>query len=503
MSFKRFKKALLGIVTAFIVFAGVLSPSAYAAVDNGTNITYFGAKPKYVFMFIADGLSYSQMGITSAYLGAMQGKVENQALTMMNFPVVGSAATYDLTSFAPDSASTATSYATGYKTLSGVINMDETKSKTYETITEKLKKQMGWKIGIISSVNLNHATPAAFYGHQASRGNYYELSQELISSGFEYYAGGKLLDSRTGDFNNLDVYDDLKANGYTVATTTAQFKALKGTEEKVAVFSDDKDFTDDTGAMHYEVDRPASQPSLKDYVSAGIKTLENDKGFFMMVESGKVDWASHANDAASVVKDVLAFNEALDEAVAFAASHPSETLIIVTGDHETGGLSIGFAGTGYDTHLDLLSKQKVSFIEYDKQVAKFRENGTEFNDVLASVKWNFGLMTKDDEASAANPLLTLSDYELATIKAAYAKSMTDPKDRKLNDEENILYGTYEPFTVTLTHILNQKAGIGWTSYAHTGLPVPVFAMGAGEELFEGFYDNTKVFYIIKALTDVK
>jgi alkaline phosphatase len=112
-------------------------------------------------------------------------------------------------------------------------------------------------------------------------------------------------------------------------------------------------------------------------------------------------------------------------------------------------------------------------------------------------------MAKTDADAAANPLLTLSDYELGIIEAAYEKSMSDPEQRSLNDAENLLYGTYEPLSVTLTHILNQKAGIGWTSYAHTGLPVPVFAMGAGQSLFEGFYDNTQVFYNLKALADVQ
>ena len=86
----------------------------------------------------------------------------------MNFPVAGSAQTYDSTSFCPDSASTATSISTGYKTYSGVINMDTSKTIKYETIAEKLKKQKNYKIGVLSTVNLNHATPAAFYAHQAS-----------------------------------------------------------------------------------------------------------------------------------------------------------------------------------------------------------------------------------------------------------------------------------------------------------------------------------------------
>ena len=116
-------------------------------------------------------MNYPQIQSTSHYLSAKNsnGGVQTQELSFMDFPVAGSAQTFDSTSFCPDSASTATSIATGYKTYSGTINMDTTFTKSYETIAEKLKEQKGYKIGVISSVNLNHATPAAFYAHQKSR----------------------------------------------------------------------------------------------------------------------------------------------------------------------------------------------------------------------------------------------------------------------------------------------------------------------------------------------
>ena len=142
--------------------------------------------PKYVFLFIGDGMSYPQIQSTSDYLGALKDEDYWQAqpslddnhgavldgpeyLNFMNFEAAGSAVTYDSNSFAPDSASTATSIATGYKTYSGSINVDETGTVAYETIAEKLKEQKDWEIGVVTSVNLNHATPAAFYGHQGSR----------------------------------------------------------------------------------------------------------------------------------------------------------------------------------------------------------------------------------------------------------------------------------------------------------------------------------------------
>ena len=102
----------------------------------------------------------------------------------MNFEAAGSAVTYDSNSFAPDSASTATSISTGYKTYSGSINVDETGTISYEAIAEQLRAQKGYSVGVITSVNLNHATLAAFYAHQASRNDYYDIGLELIDSGF-------------------------------------------------------------------------------------------------------------------------------------------------------------------------------------------------------------------------------------------------------------------------------------------------------------------------------
>ena len=133
--------------------------------------------PRYVFLFIGDGMSYPQFQAASDYLGAVRDgrgaddKIldGNEYLSFMKFPVAGSAVTYDSTSFCPDSASTATSISTGHKTYSGVINMDEGLTRKYESIAEKLHRQKGWKVGIITSVNLNHATPAAFYAHQPSQ----------------------------------------------------------------------------------------------------------------------------------------------------------------------------------------------------------------------------------------------------------------------------------------------------------------------------------------------
>ena len=194
-------KKITALLLAAVLLLGVLSacgsqaettatpspaPVSEAPEAEPTALAETPAAPKYVFLFIGDGMSYPQIQATADYLGALEDADYMQAepslddnggavldgpvaLNFMNFPVAGSAVTYDSNSFCPDSASTATSISTGHKTYSGTINMDETATVAYETITEKVHEQLGWKVGVISSVNLNHATPAAFYAHQASR----------------------------------------------------------------------------------------------------------------------------------------------------------------------------------------------------------------------------------------------------------------------------------------------------------------------------------------------
>ncbi len=458
--------------------------------------------PKYVFLFIGDGMSYPQIQATADYLGALADDDYMQAepslddnggavldgpvaLNFMNFEAAGSAVTYDSNSFAPDSASTATSISTGHKTYSGSINVDETGTVAYETISEKLHEQLGWEIGVISSVNLNHATPAAFYAHQASRGDYYEIGEELVASGFEYFAGGGLLDpDNGGESDNL--YDLAEEAGYTVSMDYATHDTVTADDKVVLI----DEYLADSDAMAYEIDRTDDMWSLADYVEKGIDVLMNDTGFFMMCEGGKIDWACHANDAATTIHDTMAFSDAVQVAIDFAEEHPEETLILVTGDHETGGLTIGFAGTDYDTYLSLLESQTISFTQFDEQyVAEYKANGTSFEEVLADIEELFGLKTEGEEGDK----LVLTEYEIETLRAAYEKSVNGTATSSYEQEEYVLYGTYEPLSVTITHIINNKSGVSFTSYSHTGLPVAVLADGVGADEFNGYYDNTDIF----------
>lgn len=509
------------------LFVMVAVIALLAMLGNGIAIAQQpNMKAKYVFLFIGDGMAAAQRNAAEIFLASRKGlsRPEEAKLVMNTFPAQGMNTTYDLTSVIPDSASTATAISCGHKTRSGVIGMDAGGKVSYENMAETAHKQ-GWKVGILSTVSLDHATPAAFYAHVPSRKQMYDISMQLANSGFDYFAGGQLLKPEDKkDPNKPNAIEAARKNGYTVAVGRSEFEALKpGTGKVIAMSS----AVDKDAAMYYTLDQAGdkNQITLAEFVQKGIELLDNPNGFFMMIEGGKIDWACHANDAASSIGDTLALDEAVAEAVKFYDKHPQETLILVTGDHETGGLTIGFAGTQYSSFVDKIQNQRMSYIEFDKKLDEYKKSHTpadaRLDDLMPLIKEAFGLYVMPaDEKTALEKKVTegkvegvtdeareeakeaekklkysmaLTDLELNVLQKAFAQSMQGEKERARDDYTYLLYGGYEPLSVKLTTILNNKAGIGWTSYSHTGVPVQTSALGVGAESFNGYYDQTDIY----------
>lgn len=491
--------ALILSIATGISIANQGGQAVTAAAAQNQQLPTYSQNAKYIFMFIGDGMSHVQVNAAQVYEGNNKvGEVATRNLNFTEFPVTGYATTHDSTSFAPDSASTATSLAAGVKTHSGTIGLKSDKVTVAKTITERLKQEKDMKIGIVSSVTINHATPAAYYSHVASRNDYYEIAMQLANSGFDYFGGGTINQPTGKNKDKKNAYDVLKEKGYYIPDTKEKILALNNKSGKVYAPSP---VTQDSGALPYAIDNKEGDLTLADFVKKGIDVLDNEKGFFLMTESGKIDWAAHANDAKSVITDVLAFEESIQVAIDFAKEHPDETLIIVTGDHETGGMTIGYATTGYDTAFDILKHQKMSYVAFDELIGAMKEKNKDlkFADVMPVITNNFGLIEPASKQAKikSNEALVMTEYEYGKLLDAFAESMETAKTD--TQESYLLYGGYDPLSVTLTHILNNKAGIGWTSYSHTGTPVPVYVKGAGSELFNGAYDNTDVYYkLVKA-----
>jgi len=460
---------------------------------------------KYVFFFLGDGMASGQIQATEAYLTTKNGGSAIKAVDLLNpdnrlnmtqLPIQGMQTTYDAGALMTDSASAGTAFATGIKTKSGVLGMDDTLTTSYKSVAQ-LAHEHGRKVGILSSVSLDHATPAAYYASVTSRGYMNQIETQLAESGYDFFGGGGLVAptgaARSGDSEN-NIWDLLTANGYTVVNDRASILALKGSgaPEKVVAINET---LDRSSAMPYAIDRPETNLSLAEMTEVAIENLyaKNNRGFFIMVEGGKIDWACHANDAVAAINDVLDFDAAIAKALAFYAKHPNDTLIVVTGDHETGGMTIGHATTGYSAYYDKLFGQSNSFEhfaanQWQAHKAKYEsgynwtadDNLSSNAEMVALLKDDFGLVWND-----------LNDYQKEKLEDAYDMSMIGENDNS-GAENKLLYGNYEPIIVTITHILNEVASIGWTSYSHTGVPVPVFAQGGQADLFAGFYDNTDI-----------
>ena len=470
----------------------------------------WATQPKYVFFFLGDGMSSSQIQATEAYLTTINGGVATEAvdllkpknrLNMSKLDVAGMQTTYDAHALMTDSASSATAFACGLKTLSGVIGMDDTKTYSYKSIAQ-LAHEAGMKVGVLSSVSLDHATPAAYYADVVNRGYMNNIATQLAESGYEFFGGGGLVAptgaARGGDTEN-DVWTLLKENGYTVLKERdAILNLMDDPKDKVVCINP---VLPSSSAMPYAIDKPAENLSLAEMTEVAIENLysdrrghgwrrnrNRDRGFFIMVEGGKVDWACHANDAVAAMGDMLDFDDAIGVALDFYKKHRNETLIVVTGDHETGGMTIGHATTAYTAHYDKLVGQVSSFENFASQYwANFKsanEDACPSADINEDMKRlmyrQFGL-----------DFDSLNDYQKEKLEDAYDKSLCGSNDNS-GAENTFLYGSYEPIIVTITHILNENASIGWTSYSHTGVPVPIFAQGRYAELFAGFYDNTDI-----------
>jgi len=475
---KSFAKCALVLILAvtFMVGGQVKSADAKAKIA------------KYVFLFVGDGMGLPQRAATAAYTG--------KKLAIDAMPAQGITTTFAANRFITGSAASATSLASGIKTNINYIGVDPN-FKPVKTIAEMAKEQ-GKKVGIVSSVSIDHATPAAFYAHVKTRKMYHEIDVALAKSGFDFFAGGGLKDP-AGKKSKAPLGDALKIakdNGYTIVNNKKDFMAIKPGDGKILAWNE---WLQDGKALPYVMDMTEKDITLPEFTGKAIEMLDNDKGFFLMVEGGKIDWACHANDATASILNTISFDESVQKALKFYRKHPEDTLIVVTGDHECGGLTLGFAGTKYGTHYEILGQQKVSFQKFTDEIfADFKKKGGSFEAMKPVITKNFGLKFSGDPKKDA---LALADFQVAEIKAAFDRSMAGKE--KASGTEYLMYGDYEPISVAITHVLNQKAGLGWTSYKHTGVPVSTSAIGIGSASFNGSYDNVDIATKIMSLMGLK
>ena len=320
------------LISAICITAMLFNMSAHEAEAKKKD-----EKAKYVFLFIGDGMGLPHVAVAESYLSYLQGKLGGAMLTMSQFPYYGTATSYSADANVTDSSAAGTAISCGVKTYNGGLGIDaegnEARSMAYDL------KDDGYQIGIISTVPINHATPGAFYASSSSRNDYYGISKQIVESGFEFFAGSGFIDFRgKGDKEEAtDIY--LEKNGYEVSYGIAEFKEEAAGKEKV-VFCQESNKEESAG-NYVSSGKIAEDATLGQMLQLGMEFFDDDEPFFFMCEGGKIDWTAHANKVMPMIMDILEFDEAIAVAYEFYKKHPKETLIVVTADHETGGISLG------------------------------------------------------------------------------------------------------------------------------------------------------------------
>ena len=413
---------------------------------------------KNVILLIPDGQTITALTLARWYQGGQPLAVDEITTGLVR--------TYNADTPIADSAPAGTAMATGFKsntkyigvlpsvaTLYGVEPIKEgDEQKPIATILEAAKLQ-GKATGIISTSNIQHATPADFTSHYPDRNNYDGLAEQQVynkldvalGAGYKYLVKEKRADKE-------DLLDELNKLGYTVVKTKEEMEKTNS-NKLFGLFADD--------ALAYEFDRETnrpSEPSLSEMTSKAISILSKDKdGFFLMVEGSKVDWAAHANDPIGVISDVLAFDKAVKEALDFAKKD-GNTVVIVASDHGNGGLSIG---------------NKETSSNYDKVPL------SAFIDPLKKVKLTGEGLEAKLNSDRSNVVEVMKEYYgITDLTEDEIKSIKDAKVGSLN------YATGP--------IVSRRAYLGWTTNGHTGEEGALHVYHPKKQVLMGTVQNTDI-----------
>lgn len=359
------RKVLVVALTLFLALAASAfgnHPEDTAAAEQQNKLSFYkpssgtthyppvkNTQVRNVILFIGDG-----MGFGPVALARMEAAGPDARLYMERMPVAAFVRTHSADAVVTDSAAAATALATGCKTNNGMVSVSP-EGKKYLTILEAAKNK-GMATGLVATSTITHATPACFAAHNKSRNNQQRIAEDLLANkvniilggGREYFLPKTSPGSKRTD--QKDLIDQAKNAGYSYIQTAEQLSSARG-PYLLGLFQD--------GALTTEEPEPALAKLTEkaiEILSRKKKGLfQKKKGFFLMVEGSQIDWACHDNDAENAVRQTLLFDLAIKSALDFAA-RDKHTLVIVTADHDTGGLVIKAAETQGELELSWATK---------------------------------------------------------------------------------------------------------------------------------------------------
>jgi alkaline phosphatase len=424
----------------------------------------FAGQAKNIILMIGDGMGPSHVGLAWLYATRELGK-DLVMTEVMNRGQTAYMVNDTADSTVTESAAAAVQMATGVKVLARSIGVGPD-GRILKTILE-MAKEKGKATGLVTTSGITDATPAGFVAHVEKRSEEEKIAEQLVKSDVNILFGGRetffLPEAEKGkrkDGRNL--LNEARENGYAVVETAEEMKKVEG-KKILGLFNPDN--------MLFEIDRKGStEPSLAEMTIKALDLLsKNESGFFLMVEAGRIDHAAHHHDIAGVVWDLLAFDEAIKAAYDFQKRNP-DTLLIITADHETGGLMVlPYAQTGEEyegINLKAISQIKASHEKRDKELGKDPSP----EKIREVIKTYYGIELKDEEVK------TIKDNTLKKL---------DPRHFHYDWDGSI------GFVLRLYH------RIGWATDSHSATPLFLWGIGPGSEKLRGWKHNTELFTIMK------
>lgn len=431
--------------------------------------------PKNIIMIVGDGMG-------PAYTSAYRYFHDDPTTTIIEETVfdrhlVGSSSTYParISGYITDSAASATALATGTKSYNGAIAVDINKNPVGSVLV--WAKKQGKKTGIVVTSQINHATPASYLAHNVNRNNYNEIADNFLSShaDIDVMLGGGWQYFIRKDKN---LVNEFKAKGFNYIDKYSQLAQLPQGEKVLGLFANK--------GLPWALD-DNNKHRLSAMTQTAIRQLENKQGYFMLVEASQIDWAGHLNDVTAAMSEMDDLAKTMEYLEVYVEKNP-DTLVILTADHSTGGFTIGVDGQ-YLWQPDILRTMIMSPEAISENLAKEEVTMASVNKMLnfkiTNTELNTLQMTK---TKAINDLSEHMALVNAKTKASFTlKSTTQPS-------------ISQALHRAINHIIDKRTVTGWTTLGHTGVDVPIFAMGKQKWLFQGAMDNTdiakKIFYLL-------
>ena len=424
------------------------------------------SQAKYVFYFIGDGMGLGHVAATEFYNS--QVAKNTTPLLMTTFPYATFCYTHSQSSPITDSAAAGTALACGKKTKNGHVGLSADSTTAYTSIASRLKEN-GWGVGIVTSVSLDDATPAAFYSHQPSRKMYKEITSDALKSGFQYLAGSGFHSGGKDYFSN-ELKTMFRNAGYDIVQIADSIECNKG--NKLLVIPQKANYH-----IGHAIDS-LMEFSLSEMTAIGINHLntQSPDKFFMMIEGGNIDYAGHSKDGSTIIKEIINFQDAIQQAYNYYLSHPDETLIVITADHDTSGFTIGHR----KGNIDYIDQQRISKYMFGLFCNKLYSE-------KKSITWSEMKQILADKMGFWSTI-PVNEKQTKQLEQLFEQVF---KNFSANEEKG-LYQTFDKFASTVFEIFAYHAGYDYIIDYHIGSPVPVFAIGQGAENFKGVLDNTHI-----------